>query len=50
MSHDHHGGPSEELGTATNFEFARGYWYIAAGVVGFGVIVRTVNYLDARSR
>lgn len=50
MSHEHHSGPDAELGTATNYEFARGYWYITAGVVGFGAIVRAVNYLDTRSR
>lgn len=50
MSHENHGGPDAELGTAANYEFARDYWYIAAGAVGFGVIVRGINYLDTRSR
>jgi hypothetical protein len=50
MSHEGHGGPNAELGVQTNYEFARGYWYITAGAVGFGAIVRGVNYLDTRAR
>lgn len=38
------------LGMDTNYAFARGYWYIIAGVVGSLTVVRSINQYDARQR
>lgn len=46
MGHMHTAG----VGSATNYAFARDYWYIAAAVVGLLVVIRTVNAFGARQR